>query len=257
MDLGRRRGQHQAVGRRRRREGRGRRADGEALDHRPGGRVEGERLPPPIDQTSPPATMGEPLAPLASVHDAVGAPTPSDVTARTPLLHGTKRVPLRSAEPPSDEAQKSAVERHLAADTAQVGLVEHVGRLATCPTSKTSPFGQECRGRGPEVEVGGVVAVPGRRGERVEQLHGRAELEHAVALVVGVGRQVVGAVARGHPHVALGVDGGGRAAHPHRPLAVTGRTGHGVDGRGRAVLGSRDHQAVVVARSHRRSRRSR
>ena len=45
--------------------------------------------------------------PLAAVHDAVGALEVTR-TAWTPLLHGTNRVPLRSAEPPS-EKQKPLV----------------------------------------------------------------------------------------------------------------------------------------------------
>ncbi len=68
-----------------------------------------KRVPPPMVHTRPPATMGEPLAePLAAVHDAAGA-LEVTVTAWTPLLHGTNRVPLRSAEPPS-EKQKPGVE---------------------------------------------------------------------------------------------------------------------------------------------------
>ena len=59
--------------------------------------------------TRPPATMGEPVADVdAAVQEATGA-LDDTVTAWTPLLHGTKRVPLRSAEPPS-EKQKSGVD---------------------------------------------------------------------------------------------------------------------------------------------------
>ena len=66
------------------------------------------RVPFPMVHTRPPATMGEPLAePLAAVHDAAGA-LEVTVTARTPSLQGTNRVPLRSAEPPS-EKQKPLV----------------------------------------------------------------------------------------------------------------------------------------------------
>ena len=60
-----------------------------------------ERVPPPIDHTRPPATMGEPLAAeFDDVHEAVGADDDT-VTAWMPLLQGTNRVPSRSAEPPS------------------------------------------------------------------------------------------------------------------------------------------------------------
>ena len=66
-------------------------------------------MPPPIDHTMPPATMGEPLAAGAeAVQVAVGG-LDVTVTAWTPLLQGTNRVPLRSADPPS-EKQKSAAD---------------------------------------------------------------------------------------------------------------------------------------------------
>ena len=112
------------------------------------------------------------------------------VTARSPSLQGTKTVPFRSAAPPSGSLpQKSAVDGHLAADAAEVGLVRARRRCADLPTWKTSPFGSSAGARRAEVLVVGVVAVPGGRGEGVEQLHGRTQLDHTVAVVVG-GRPV-------------------------------------------------------------------
>ena len=52
--------------------------------------------------TRPPATMGEPVADVCCRPGGHGA-LDDTVTAWTPLLHGTKRVPLRSAEPPSEK----------------------------------------------------------------------------------------------------------------------------------------------------------
>jgi hypothetical protein len=75
----------------------------------------------------------------------------------------------------------------------------------------------------------------------------RAQLEHAVRVVVGRVRRGVGAVAGGHPDVALGVDDRCRPAHPHRALVVAGQAGHHEGRRGRTVLGGRDDQAVVGA----------
>jgi hypothetical protein len=65
-------------------------------------------VPLPIDHTSPPATMGEPWAPLEVVQWAAGA-LDVTVTEWIPLLQGTKSVPLRSADPPS-EKQKPLVD---------------------------------------------------------------------------------------------------------------------------------------------------
>ena len=122
--------------------------------------------------------------------------------------------------------------------------MEHVGGLGLAHL-EDEPVGKQGGGARPEVEVRSVVAEPGGGGERVEQLHGGAELEHAVALVVGVARGVERAVARGHPDIALGVDGRCRPTHPHRPLAVAGLVGHREHRRVGSVLGSRDHQAVI------------
>ncbi len=54
-----------------------------------------------MDQTSPPATIGEPWAPLVVCQNAAGGEAAVGVTARSPSLQGTKTVPLRSADPPS------------------------------------------------------------------------------------------------------------------------------------------------------------
>ena len=60
-------------------------------------------MPPPIDHTRPPATIGEPVAPDdEAVHDAVGVLAVT-VTAWIPSLQGTKSVPSRSADPPSEK----------------------------------------------------------------------------------------------------------------------------------------------------------
>ena len=45
-------------------------------------------MPPPNDQTLPPATMGELWAPVVVFQDAVGA-ADVGVTARSPSLQGT------------------------------------------------------------------------------------------------------------------------------------------------------------------------
>ena len=186
--------------------------------------------------------MGEPWAPLVVVHVAVGG-----------LDGGRHRLDAVAAgdEQGAIEVGGATISKtegvpecYLPVDTPQTRLVEHIrgGRLAHL---EDQAIGQESRSGGAEVGVTGIVVVPELRGEGVKQLHGRAELQHAVALVIGVRCTVERAVPGGHPDVALGIDGGSRATHPHRALAVAREVGHRVGGWGRAVLGSRHHQPVV------------
>ncbi len=132
--------------------------------------------------------------------------------------------------------------RPLAADAAQRGLVEDIGGGGFADLEHEA-VGQQGRGGRTQVGVATVVLVPQRGSEVVEQMHRRAQLEHAVAVVVRIGCAVVGAVAGGHPHVALCVDRRRRPPHPHRSLAVPG--GHLEVDRGRTVLRSGDDPSVV------------
>ena len=91
----------------------------------------------------------------------------------------------------------------------------------------------------------GVVGRPRGRREVLEQGERRRELEHRVAVVVGVGRRGDRAVAGADPDVAGGVDDRGRAAHPDGALALAGRRVDVELGRGAAGLGHGDHPAVV------------
>ena len=134
----------------------------------------------------------------------------------------------------------------LSTDVPEVRLSEGIGGEGLAHLEDQS-VGEEGRCRRSEVEVGPVVGVPLGRGKVVEQLHGRTQFEHTVAVVVRVARRAEGAVSGGYPHIALGVNGWSRAAHPHRPLAVSWKVGHHEGGRRRAVLGRGHHQSVVVA----------
>ncbi len=89
---------------------------------------------------------------------------------------------------------------------------------------------------------------PGGRAEVLEQRQRGRELEHRVAVVVGVAGRVARAVADRHPQVAVPVHDRGGASHPDRPLALAGRRVH-LEGReGTAALGC-GHQPPVVVRA--------
>ncbi len=77
------------------------------------------------------------------------------------------------------------------------------------------------------------------------QCQGRRELEHRVAVVIGVARRVHRAVARGDPDVARGIHHRCGAAHPHCTLVLTGGRVHGEDLRRPSGFGHGDHATPV------------
>ncbi len=118
------------------------------------------RVPPPMVHTRPPATMGEPLAaPFEPRSTTPPGRLEVTVTAWTPLLQGTNRVPLRSAEPPSGRSRSRWSRLTWPPTPPEVGLVEHVGGLRLAHL-EDQPVGQEGRRRRSQVEVGGIVRVP-------------------------------------------------------------------------------------------------
>ena len=113
--------------------------------------------------------------------------------------------------------------------------------------------GQQRR-RGGHVQVLGVVRGPVAGREVLQQPHGRRQLEHRVAVVVGVRGRVDRAVADADPDVAAAVHDRRRAAHPDRALRLVGRGVDREDPRPPAGLRGRRSPGPGSWRSRRSSR---
>ncbi len=232
VDLVGGRGQDQAVG--------GRRAtgsdedgaaDGELLDRHTRGRRSARRGCRSADRPHQAAGHdGRALGPDCEVRPrwAVGGRSPSRRGCR--CCRGRTGCRSRSAEPPSGTEQKPVVRATWPPTCHRDRTGGARRRSVDLPTWNTSPLGSSAGAVEPRSASPALSWYQSVGANVVEQLHGRAQLEHAVAVVVGVAGTVAGAVAGRHPDVALGVDRRGGASHPHRALAVAGRRPPEMDG---------------------------
>ena len=127
----------------------------------------------------------------------------------------------------------------LAADPSQRRLAQEVGGRGLSHL-QDGPVGKQCGRARPEVEVAGVVGLPGARREVLRAGQARRQLQDRVAVVVGGRRR---AVPGGHPDVARRVDLGSGAAHPDRPVVADRH--RLVVSRRPPALGHRDDPAAV------------
>ena len=208
----------------------GRRTDGGLLAHRPGGRVQSVQHPVLSDR--PHQSGGDDREDRPLVRSATGHRSTRARCTRPPpwCRRGTAGRRWRPSSPRHRPCRRCTATAPTPAGPRcpRGGLRPHVGD-AGLAGHQHLPVRQQRRLHR-HVEVPGVVRGPRRRGEVLLQAERGGELEHRVAVVVGVRRRRDRAVPRLDPDVARRIDGGGSPAHPHRTLRLTGSGVDGEDG---------------------------